>query len=1175
MDEEPNEHELEERLYAMLHHVDETQANTNITNQNETLKIVENVPRSTFRRYWRTSGDQPTQFQKINSPKENVSSTVNKNLTTKNTNNSISNPYQEPKEEKCGTEETVPTIDLSLFQSPPQNVKKTIEILPSENVQSVVLESSDEDEVIEVELPPKPTITIGSSDEDEVCIVSKQGNKTNNQNGSKPQAVADNTTLVTDQRGVSASPVPSVVSSVSDEFIRGDCIALNISSKSHENHSFDFSLHGLDLLGQVTPSKKKRKKKSKESATSTPIPTAQIKTTCLPPDACFATPKSKAKKKKQKSKSYIVSKMSIPSADVYDSDSNQSGIDTNKNQIAYSVTEKSLPNTDVYESDSSQPEPRNKTKTAEIENVVDSSDSFISLDIQVVESDKNSKKNVCKETQNKLDSSIVDLTDSDNYITLDSTHITEDISMANVSGFQESTDYGDEPVVNSNNAPILGSTKVPQILLENLDFGNLKGKDNVCKTRKYSLTNLRAEMEKFYNESWGGENFNHREIQKYMSRDKSLWVIDPKDKIPALSKRKVTCQYCNRSGHRDDTCRMKPPVCYMCGTMGHYEPRCPSKICVNCGSPNHMYSTMCRNCAWWSTLTCAECGQRGHPPSHCPDLWRRYHNTIDNNTPLVTNWQTKKSHQLYCSGCTRRGHLVHACRVSLPFSGLPINSPYVAFYRPIYMPDSQDPTSKAQQEHITATPINARPDRNKRQSKSPTMHENHMNKKKNITVTEITEEKTKNDDMRPRKNSVGKNIVEDGTKPKNVSTIDVQPNDVLPAPDFIPIGSSANHDKKGHMIQDNEVSGTTDVVTTARIYVTTDVVENIKSDDGAKWLKDTVEKLNVTVENSDCESVLSIKGKVADQEAFQRELREWTRQKPNTEITIPTRGDGVQQTDEETKILTENIPKKKWDLLRKLSTALDSLNSDLGDPEAMYEELNYLQNRHEQLLNQKVISTEQLLNNKRNINGMMKKLNMVLLGQMGLAGGKGHLSELYSLQKKITNVRKKTVPLNLRIAVGMHYRTIFTPLPREDYADLLIKCSKKRHKTLHIKNKVQFGAKKRNRTRKNSAGLVRSLPVPPVLKQPVQKGNQTPVVPEFHSQPSTKRPLAVGKLVFYHKRIVNSRPADGALRKERTNLVRNLHSQIACLKKNENISPKAMKKVKKIQARAQMFLSNV
>jgi hypothetical protein len=498
----------------MIHHVDATQANVNTAVQNNVNNILDNAPRSTIRRYWRTSGDQASPYQKVNAPKDNNNAPVStiKNSATETNNNS------KPKEEKCDSP-NVPNVDLSLFLSPPQNVKKTIEILEHDSTVRVELDTSDEDEVIEVELPPKPTITIESSDEDEVYIVSKQSPL---RDSNKPNIVAENITSVNGEREVSASPVPSVVSSVSDDFIRGDCIALNISSKRPDSHTFDFSLHGSDLLGQVTPSKKKKKKKTKEV---TPIIVTPQKPSTPAAETCFATPKSKAKNKKQKTKSYVVSEKSVPSADIYDSDSNQSAIDSNKEQRAYIVTDKSLPNADVYESDSSQPEMIiNKTKTAQEEHITENSDSNNS---------DNLDQNVSK-TSNHLNKSphpIVDLTDSDNCTTLDSsliaetarvdhdsdnTGITESIVMANVTGFKESEDYGDEPIV--IDAPKLGSTKVPQILFDNLDFHNLKGNDKVFKRRRYSMTTLRAEMEKFYNESWGGEDFNHREIQKYMSR---------------------------------------------------------------------------------------------------------------------------------------------------------------------------------------------------------------------------------------------------------------------------------------------------------------------------------------------------------------------------------------------------------------------------------------------------------------------------------------------------------------------------------------------------------------------------------------------------------------------------------------------------------------------------------
>lgn len=470
-------------MYAMIHHVDETQVNVGTNPKEETF---ENAPRSTIRRYWRTSGDQNNIYKKVNTPKE---SAVNKKTTENN--------VTEAKDEQKNNRELSP--DLSIFQKPvPENIKQTIEI--EEHVienRVVELESSDEDEVIVVALPPKPTITIESSDEDDIAVTTEVTEK----------KVLDKPTQdKPSDREVTASPVPSVVSSVSDEFIRGDCIALNISSKHPNNQSFDFSLHGSDLLGK-TPTKKKRKKKNKD-ATSTPISSTPANNTL---EECFATPKGKAKNKRQRTKSYQVSEKSLPNADVYDSDSNQSIIDNNKSNSQYIVTDKSLPNTDVYESDSNQSEIAKDTqpKTNPPDDV-NSSDSSIDKLVSVTPTTTKKSTNEFNKT------SIVDLTEPE--IEKNET-INESIVMVNVTGLTEMDDYSDENTLPQGDISKCGSTKIPAILHADLDFDNLKGNDKFCKRRCYSLSTLRAEMEKFYNESWGGEDFNHREIQKNMSSE--------------------------------------------------------------------------------------------------------------------------------------------------------------------------------------------------------------------------------------------------------------------------------------------------------------------------------------------------------------------------------------------------------------------------------------------------------------------------------------------------------------------------------------------------------------------------------------------------------------------------------------------------------------------------------
>ncbi|CAH2102123.1 unnamed protein product [Euphydryas editha] len=1155
MEEELSENELEERMYAMLHYVDETQANVS---SNQKVDDFENAPRSNVRRYWRASGDQNSIYQKINVPKE-----------PSNNKDVVENNLSKAKDEKESP--TNPTADLSIFQQPlSENVKKTIEIIENDDDNRVVeLESSDEDEVVEIALPPKLTITIETSDEEDVCAVSTDPHtKTNISKPVQDKPSGD--------REVTSSPVPSVVSSVSDEFIRGDCIALNISSKHPNNQSFDFSLHGSDLLDQ-TPSKKKKKKRNKD-ATSTPLSTPTLnKSAVNSVEECFATPKSKAKNKRQRTKSYRVSEKSIPSADVYDSDSNHSLIENNKTQTPYTVTDKSLPSTDVYESDSNQSDKNQTHSVIPASKDVQSSDSSI-LDIPNTETLKSPKKST-NEALNKI---VVDLTESDN------TTIDENIVMANITGFSELEDYSDENIVPQKDISKCGSTKIPAILNADLDFDNLKGNNKTCKRRRYSLTTLRAEMEKFYNESWGGEEFNHREIQKNMSRDKSLWVIDPKDRMPS-SKRRITCNYCNRVGHRDDTCRMKPPVCYMCGSTGHFEPRCPKKICVNCGSPNHMYSTMCRNCSNWGYIKCAECGQNGHPASHCPDVWRRYHNTTNLDTPLEENWQFKKHYQLFCSGCTRRGHLIHTCRLTLPFSGLPINSPYVSMYRPVYSQIQANQNSdsnnqqnqevgknKNSQDATSLSPAHtSRNEQLKRQSKSPMAHGTHQNKKRNFGVSNDNEtsQRTKSPSSNnlQRKNSQSRDQ-QPTTNKESEPTKNPKKSITEKAPDFIPI-SSDNRDKQGQIIQDSEISDTSEVITSARVYITKEIVDKLNMDDGKKWLTETLKKNNVTLENEDIVFYLSIKGTVGNQEAFQSELREWISLKhPSKESLIAeTDGDVTLESINDQNSLSNNIPKNRNNVLRKLNKAFDSLKKDLGDPKAMYKELVYLQNRHQQLLNQKIISPKQLSNSKDNINGMLRKLNMVLLGQAGLADGSKHMNELYSLQEKLTNFRQKNIPTTLRQEIGEHFHCIFAAIPRDDYADLL-------GKYYNSKQRPVFKRKSYDKSFKVS-------PKPNKKKtfntiQTFQKNVNTGMQYENYENKSSfsqghATQITKSKLIFYHQRLLNSYTNDIGLKKTRSELIKQLHMNIALLSQNNNMSSKDLKKMRKIQDQAQLFLTNV
>lgn len=535
---------------------------------------------------------------------------------------------------------------------------------------------------------------------------------------------------------------------------------------------------------------------------------------------------------------------------------------------------------------------------------------------------------------------------------------------------------------------------------------------------------------------------------------------------------------------------------------------------------------------------------------------------------------------MFCSGCTRRGHLVHTCRLTLPFSGLPINSPYVSVYRPIYSPSHLDNSDnwpnkqniRNQPDSTISTAANAN-NRNKRPSKSPSGFENQreLKKKKVNSFSEETDvnQNTKNTtNERPRKMSSSKEQADESSK--NVSEFNSGP-----LPDFIPL-SSSNRDKKGHMIQDNEVSDTSDVVTVARIYITNDIIEKLKTSEGQEWLEKTKKTHNVELSNSDITSFLSISGKVADQEAFQTELRNWItkNQGCNRQSSDENLDNSSERVDNN--YLLQDIPKNRCNLLRKIAKALDSLKDDLGDPRTLYKELTYLQSQHQQLLRQRVISPQRLSNNTTNIKGMLKKLNMVLLGQARLADGQRHLSELYSLQEKLTKLRQKNIAPELRKEIGQHYNSIFTAIERNDYAELLQKYHLNRtSKSVEKRKKKKFKLKQKmiNNVTKNNT-------IPPLqqntnIQKPVNDNLQVAEKGADKKKPVSNVAQRLKQLMHVHKLLVKTQPEGSNQKKLRIMLVRKLHSHISSLSQKDQMNSKALKKIKTIQSQAYAFLQSV
>jgi protein AIR1/2 len=68
----------------------------------------------------------------------------------------------------------------------------------------------------------------------------------------------------------------------------------------------------------------------------------------------------------------------------------------------------------------------------------------------------------------------------------------------------------------------------------------------------------------------------------------------------------------------------------------------------------------------------------GHVQRDCPDIWRRFHLTLEGETPVRTA-SDKHPADLWCCNCGRRGHLSEDCR-RFAYSPYPRNSLRVVSY---------------------------------------------------------------------------------------------------------------------------------------------------------------------------------------------------------------------------------------------------------------------------------------------------------------------------------------------------------------------------------------------------------------------------------------------------------------------------------------------------------------
>ncbi|KAF2898831.1 hypothetical protein ILUMI_07349 [Ignelater luminosus] len=194
------------------------------------------------------------------------------------------------------------------------------------------------------------------------------------------------------------------------------------------------------------------------------------------------------------------------------------------------------------------------------------------------------------------------------------------------------------------------------------------------------------DMNKFYFESWGQEDFSLEKARKNMSDSPDKWKIIPSDRsYLKQTPRGPRCNRCNEYGHKAISCKKKPkPIkCSVCGAVGHFNTCCPKSICTSCGRRNYCLTNYCSRCTDLRHIKCRICLQYGHTNSHCPDLWRRYHLTTKTG-PLKQpqNSNLKPTKDRWCSGCASNGHFEYECHYFNRIHAA--NNPTICSYDDVY-----------------------------------------------------------------------------------------------------------------------------------------------------------------------------------------------------------------------------------------------------------------------------------------------------------------------------------------------------------------------------------------------------------------------------------------------------------------------------------------------------------